>query len=750
MGSWFLLAVLGLLALQRLLSWKQRVSGLSLETGWQILGPAALILGIVSWGTWYFLPFKSPYAVLKAWPEGSLRLLPARRWFLGGVGAFCLTRVPGPIELLFVLGFLATYLAALRIVIKKNTWSAGLAPRISWIYELRFLWFTTLLLNWFLKPWEPIEPVRLGLSVVGLLLAFVTVEYPGLSFSYCFFNDRKDLATRFQGAFWLARLERFVWSFGLLSVVILGGWGVQHLLVSLAAYFWAGVLLNLSFRCLLNNPTWKAALVGEEVFMKCRCGDVFPNEASFRAHAGNGVRDVVDIKGHNKPSGLAARKRARTTTLEARLAFLILFWTLVFYAGQTLFHPLNPGLFRIHQATNYKTRIVDFDHETYLVHKALSDGEHRLLEQALSDTRLNLRTKEVAGDGELEEFLTFVGLGLLALGLSCSVGLGRKLVPQVFGPLLVAATVSSILGWIWVSPWMSSSCLLGLLLFQRKFSFRSKLRGFGTTMAELRTIRKKLFPGPYKRPTPCSEKESEQIVSYLKPEAFCVEIGLGLMPLLTPRESLFAKFLKDGLLEYSEAVGVAFPEVKLRDCLSLKPDRLLVVINGVPVSKPIEISIRSTHLIRPILPQPRELYGLKTLCPVTGQPAIWTTEELARDYCRVDGLEFERVAVPSQVVAARVVIQSLADHLHEFLTLEETKRLMNRATQHNNILVKKVLKIHTHRTIRKVLRPMLEEGFSIANHSTWLTVLGKGHGSVEELTRAVRAALEKEQPLEDD
>jgi flagellar biosynthesis protein FlhA len=203
--------------------------------------------------------------------------------------------------------------------------------------------------------------------------------------------------------------------------------------------------------------------------------------------------------------------------------------------------------------------------------------------------------------------------------------------------------------------------------------------------------------------------KEEQIEDFLHPDAFEVEIGYGLIPLvdrtqggnLLDRISTIRKSL-------AMELGIVVPPIRIRDNIQLRSNDYNFKIYGIDVARG---NLMMNHYLVLNPEEGADLRGIKTTEPTFGLPALWIPET-EREKAEVAGYT---VVEPPAIVATHLM-EIVKANAHRLLDRQETKRMLDHLKKTHGAVVDGVVpELVSLGTVNQILKNLLEEKIPIRN-----------------------------------
>ena len=237
------------------------------------------------------------------------------------------------------------------------------------------------------------------------------------------------------------------------------------------------------------------------------------------------------------------------------------------------------------------------------------------------------------------------------------------------------------------------------------------------------------------------KRKPENVTSLLQVDPIELEFGYGLIPMVDVSQG---GDLLDRVVmirrQCALDLGVIVPAIRLRDNIQLGANAYSIKIKGVEVAggevMPDHMLALSTGDVED------EIYGIPTVEPTFGLPALWITKS---DREEAEMLGYSTVDPPS--VIATHLTEIIKRYGHELLNRQQVQTLIDNLKKQQPALVDEVVpKLFSLGEIQKVLANLLRESIPIRDMATIVETLGD-YGNLTRdtdlLTEYVRQALRR-------
>ncbi len=230
----------------------------------------------------------------------------------------------------------------------------------------------------------------------------------------------------------------------------------------------------------------------------------------------------------------------------------------------------------------------------------------------------------------------------------------------------------------------------------------------------------------------------EKIEEFLQPDAFEIEIGYGLIPLVDTNQggNLLGRI---STIRKSLAVelGIVVPPIRIRDNIQLGANEYQFKIYGIEVARG-EVMVDYYMVVNP--DERMQLEGIQMQEPTFGLPAIWVSD-MEKEKAEIAG----NTVVEAPAVIATHLMEILRNNAYKLLDRQETQRMLDHLKESYSALIEGLVPdLIPLGVLQKVLKNLLQEKIPIRNMVTILeTVADYATYSKdpEVLTEYVRTAL---------
>ncbi len=296
-------------------------------------------------------------------------------------------------------------------------------------------------------------------------------------------------------------------------------------------------------------------------------------------------------------------------------------------------------------------------------------------------------------------------------------------------PLFIAA---GVLGFLGILPGMPHIAFLLLAAGAGAGGYVSHTQSERVTMAKAQASEEEK--------TTASNAQVDKIESLLKLDTLALEVGYGLIPLVSAGDSFLGR-VREIRRQIALDLGIIVPPVHVTDNLQLNPRDYALLLKGERVAR------GELHLDGHLAIDPgavREVVeGIQTIDPAFGMPAVWIRRSEDRERALAAGYT---VVDPTTVVCTHLA-EIIKRHAPELLGRQETRALLDSlAETHPRTVEEATPKVLSLGEVQRVLQNLLRERVPIRDLTTILEAItdaGSLTHDVNALTEAARAALSR-------
>jgi flagellar biosynthesis protein FlhA len=294
-------------------------------------------------------------------------------------------------------------------------------------------------------------------------------------------------------------------------------------------------------------------------------------------------------------------------------------------------------------------------------------------------------------------------------------------------PLFIA---SGVLGFLGILPGMPHLAFLLLAAAATAVAYLSKQQNTNLSISEKQET-------DAARST-ATAQESEKIESVLKLDALALEVGYGLIPLVSNGDHFLAR-VREIRRQIALDLGIVVPPVHITDNLQLPPREYAMLLKGQRVARS-EVQTEGFLAIDPGVVR-EVVEGIATTDPAFGMPAIWIRRKEDRERALAAGY----TVVDSTTVICTHLAEVIKRNAPELLGRQETRALLDLlAETHPRTVEEATPKVLSLGEVQRVLQNLLRERVPIRDLSTILESIadaGSLTHDVNALTEAARVAL---------
>jgi flagellar biosynthesis protein FlhA len=236
---------------------------------------------------------------------------------------------------------------------------------------------------------------------------------------------------------------------------------------------------------------------------------------------------------------------------------------------------------------------------------------------------------------------------------------------------------------------------------------------------------------------PATEQQ-EKIEKVLKLDMLALEVGYGLIPLVSSGESFLAR-VREIRRQIAIELGIIIPPVHVTDNLQLGPREYSILLKGEGIAKgelqPDAFLAIDPGAVREVIE------GIPTTDPAFGMPAVWIRRSEDRERAVASGYT---VVDPNTVVCTHLS-EVIKRYAPELLGRQDTRALLDTlAETHPKTVEEATPKVLSLGEVQRVLQNLLRERVPVRDLPTILEAItdaGSLTHDVNTLTEAARTAL---------
>lgn len=221
-------------------------------------------------------------------------------------------------------------------------------------------------------------------------------------------------------------------------------------------------------------------------------------------------------------------------------------------------------------------------------------------------------------------------------------------------------------------------------------------------------------PLPPPMPTP-----EEELAGLIRVDPMALELGYDLVPLVDPNAG--SDFMERVVLvrkHIASELGIIVPPIRLRDNITLPPERYRILIRGVEVAGG-ELHLHGYLALESGLSEDM-VPGTPTTEPAFGLPALWIEEE-AVERAKAAGYT---VVDPGSVLLTHLT-ETIRRHAADILSRQDTQTLVDMVKESSPVTVEEAIpNLISVGELQRVLQGLLAEGVPTRDMVTILEILG--------------------------
>jgi flagellar biosynthesis protein FlhA len=307
--------------------------------------------------------------------------------------------------------------------------------------------------------------------------------------------------------------------------------------------------------------------------------------------------------------------------------------------------------------------------------------------------------------------------------------MGEDMSKQLLNPLPLAIT-AGVLGFLGILPGMPHVAFLLLAAVAGGAAYLAKQQKGRQT--ESAAIENEMAQ------TVATTQEHEKIESVLKLDTLALEVGYGLIPLVSNGDHFLSR-VREIRRQIALDLGIVVPPVHVTDDLQLPPREYAILLKGQRIASG-EVHTEGFLAIDP--GAVREVVeGIPTTDPAFGMPATWLRRKEDRERALAAGYT---VVDPTTVICTHLA-EVIKRNAPELLGRQETRALLDLLSEtHPRTVEEATPKVLSLGEVQRVLQNLLRERVPIRDLSTILESIadaGTVTHDVNALTEAARVSL---------
>lgn len=352
-------------------------------------------------------------------------------------------------------------------------------------------------------------------------------------------------------------------------------------------------------------------------------------------------------------------------------------------------------------------------------------------------TALQTYTTLTVGDGvaaAVPSLFISVAAAIITTRSTNNTSIGEDMTGQLFmnpRPLIIAACVLTFLG---ILPGMPHLAFLFLAALTGGAAYLSKMR---QKQARHEEEHQKLLEASS---SSAAQTEPEKIENLLKMDVLALEVGYGLIPLVSAGDSFLGR-VREIRKQIALDLGIIVPPVHVTDNLQLSSREYAILIKGEKVGEG-EIYLDGFLAINPGVVR-EDVHGIKTIDPAFGMPAVWIRRTEDRDRAVAAGYT---VVDPTTVICTHLS-EIIKRNSFELLGRQETRALLdNLAQTHPKTVEEATPKVLSLGEVQRVLQSLLRERVPVRDLTTILEAITDAAvltHDVNALTESARQSLSR-------
>lgn len=290
--------------------------------------------------------------------------------------------------------------------------------------------------------------------------------------------------------------------------------------------------------------------------------------------------------------------------------------------------------------------------------------------------------------------------------------------------LFVTSALVGVLAFIPGLPFLPFAAMAGLLGFLGQQSKKENIR----QQAALEAPEEPALEAP----------PEDRIEQYLHPDAFEIEIGYGLIPLvdaeqggnLLNRISMIRK-------SFAIEMGMIVPPIRIRDNIQQGSNEYVFKVYGVEIARG-EVMVDHYMVVNP--DESMGLHGVEMMEPTFGLKAMWIPSQ-EKEKAELTGA----TVVEAPAVIATHLMETLRNNCYKLLDRQEVQRMLDHLKESHSALIDELVpNLVPLGIVQKVLKNLLKEKIPVRNLIVILETIADYAAQSKDpeiLTEYVRSAL---------
>ncbi|OQA76052.1 MAG: Flagellar biosynthesis protein FlhA [bacterium ADurb.Bin243] len=337
------------------------------------------------------------------------------------------------------------------------------------------------------------------------------------------------------------------------------------------------------------------------------------------------------------------------------------------------------------------------------------------------------------GDGlvsQVPALLISSATGIIVTRSASETNLGENIAAQMFNdPQILSIAAGSM-------------AAMGLMPGLPKLSFFSiaiSLAAIAYFMKQSRAQKEVMQQEKQKEEEVEKQRKPENVASLLISDPIELEIGYGLIPLVSKSEGGLLERIHMTRKQIAIEMGLIVPPIRIRDNIQLPPNGYVLKIKGNEAGS---YELMLDHYLAMGGGQGIEIPGIQTFEPAFGLPATWITESQRE---QAEAASYMVADVPSVMITH--IQEIIRKRAPELLGRQEVQTIISTVRETNAELINEIIgpSAITIAAFQKILQSLLAESVSIRNILLILEALSecvpKYVNDVDFMTEHVRTAL---------
>jgi flagellar biosynthesis protein FlhA len=348
---------------------------------------------------------------------------------------------------------------------------------------------------------------------------------------------------------------------------------------------------------------------------------------------------------------------------------------------------------------------------------------------------LKMYTTLTVGDGvaaAVPSLMVSVAAALITTRAATETNMGEEMSAQLLlnpRPLFIAAAV---LGFLGLLPGMPHLAFLTLAAAAAGAGYLAQQQQARTDLQEETRLSEEA------KARAAAGEQGEKIESLLRVDALALEVGYGLIPMISAGDSFLSR-VREIRRQIAMNLGIVVPPIHVTDNLQLAPREYAILLKGEKIAQG-ELYPDGYLAIDPGAVR-EKIDGIVTQDPTFGMPAVWIRRAADRERAQAAGYT---VVDPTTVVCTHLS-ELIKRYAPDLLGRQEAKALLDALSEtHPKTVEEATPKVLSLGEVQRVLQNLLRERVPIRDLATILEAItdaGSLSRDVNVLAETARAVL---------